>query len=244
MILATGLAALCLAALHLEVRLLAPALDAPRSPWLSAAGGAAAAYVFVHIFPGLCDGQEALRRTGWAFVAVLDRHVFLIALLGLLVFYGLERAALAARGGRQNPPVGAGSRGAGVFWLHLVSFGLYNFLIGYLLVNRVQPGPVSLVTYVAAMALHMAAGDYGLRRHFTDDYRRLGRKVLAGAILAGWAVGTALRVHEAVLAILFAFLAGGVIMNTMKDEIPLDGSGNFPAFALGATGYGVLLLLV
>jgi predicted membrane protein len=241
MIVLSALLAAGLALLHLYVRLLSPALDAPRSPWLSLAGGAATAYVFVHIFPSLCDGQDTLLRAGWAWVAALDRHVFLIALAGLLVFYALERAALGVRGGRDTPPVGPGQ---GVFWLHLTSFGLYNFLIGYLLVNRVTPGPASLVTYFLAMALHMAGNDYGLRRHFTDSYRHLGRLVLAGAVLAGWGFGVAFRVHDAVLAILFAFLAGGVIMNTMKDELPLDGSGNAPAFTLGAAGYAALLLLV
>ena len=48
----------------------------------------------------------------------------------------------------------------------------------------------------------------------------------------------------AVLALLFAFLAGGVVMNTMKDELPLDGSGNAPAFGLGAVAYAALLLAV
>jgi hypothetical protein len=59
-------------------------LSAPRSPWLSAAGGAAVAYVFVHVFPGLCAGQETVARAGWAWEGLLDRHVFLIALAGLL----------------------------------------------------------------------------------------------------------------------------------------------------------------
>lgn len=240
MALSAGLA-VCLALLHLYVRLLSPALDAPRSPWLSLAGGAATAYVFIHIFPSLCDGQDALLRAGWAWVSLLDRHVFCIALAGLLVFYALERAALGVRGGRTAPPVEAGH---GLFWLHLTSFGLYNFLIGYLLVNRATPGPANLITYFLAMALHMAGNDYGLRRHFTDSYRRLGRLVLAGAVLAGWGFGVIFRVHEAVLAILFAFLAGGVVMNTMKDELPLDGSGNAPAFTLGAAGYAALLLLL
>ena len=237
----SALLAVCLALLHLYVRLLSPALDAPRSPWRSLAGGAATASVFVHIFPSLCDGQEVLLRAGWAWVSALDRHVFLIALSGLLVFYALERAALSVRGGRRSPPVGPGN---GVFWLHLTSFGLYNFLIGYLLINRPAPGPANLLTYFLAMALHMAGNDFGLRRHFTDSYRHLGRLVLAGAVLAGWGFGFVFRVHEAVIAILFAFLAGGVVMNTMKDELPLDGSGNAPAFTLGAAGYAALLLLV
>jgi len=33
-------------------------------------------------------------------------------------------------------------------------------------------------------------------------------------------------------------------MNTMKDELPLDGSGNAPAFCLGAVAYAALLLAV
>ena len=107
-----------------------------------------------------------------------------------------------------------------------------------------MPGPRSLATYTVAMALHMAANDYGLRRHFVDSYRHLGRLVLAGAVLAGWGMGALFRVHEAMLAILFAFLAGGVVMNTMKDEIPLDGSGNFPAIAAGAVAYAALLLAI
>ena len=241
MILWTGLAALVLALTHFYVRLLCPALDAPRSPWLSLAGGAATAYVFVHVFPNLCAGQETVRRAGWTLLPALDHHVFLVALAGLLVFYGLERAAIFARGGRQGPPAGPQS---GVFWLHLASFGLYNFLIGYLLDNRVTPGPISLATYTAAMALHMAGNDHGLRRHFTARYHRLGRLVLAGAVVGGWGFGVLFRVHEALLAVLFAFLAGGVVMNTMKDEIPLDGSGNFPAFLLGAASYAALLLIV
>ena len=241
MIAVSFVAALGLALIHLYVRLLSPLLSAPRSPLLSAAGGAATAYVFVHVFPGLCAGQEAVARAGWAWVGLLDRHVFLLALAGLLVFYALERAALLARGGRDAPPL---KPSQGVFRLHLVSFALYNFLIGYLLVNRVVPGPVSLATYALAMALHMAGNDYGLRRHFTDDYRHLGRKVLAGAVLAGWGLGALVHVHEAVLALLFAFLAGGVVMNTMKDELPLDGSGNAPAFCLGAVVYAALLLVV
>ena len=67
---------------------------------------------------------------------------------------------------------------------------------------------------------------------------------LAGAVLAGWGLGALFQVHEAVLALLFAFLAGGVVMNTMKDELPLDGSGNAPAFGLGAVAYTALLLAV
>ena len=55
---------------------------------------------------------------------------------------------------------------------------------------------------------------------------------------------TLMNLSFGVLAILVAFLAGGVVMNTMKDELPLDGSGNAPAFGLGAVAYAALLLAI
>ena len=47
---------------------------------------------------------------------------------------------------------------------------------------------------------------------------------------------------EVLLAVLFAFLAGGVIMSFLKEELPEERESSFCAFALGATLYAVLLL--
>ena len=44
------------------------------------------------------------------------------------------------------------------------------------------------------------------------------------------------------LAVLFAFLAGGVILNVIKEELPEEQESLFWAFALGAALYTVLLL--
>lgn len=46
------------------------------------------------------------------------------------------------------------------------------------------------------------------------------------------------------LAILFAFLAGGVILNVIKEEVPAERESRFSAFALGAVGYAGVLLFV
>jgi hypothetical protein len=44
------------------------------------------------------------------------------------------------------------------------------------------------------------------------------------------------------IALLFAFLAGGVILNVLKEELPEERQSRFWAFALGAGIYTVLLL--
>ncbi len=161
--------------------------------------------------------------------------------MGLAAFYGLERAAKASRGERRRLR-GDDATGAGVFWLHTASFALYNALIGYLMLHREEPGLGGLILFAFAMGVHFVVNDYGLRHDHKGAYDRVGRWVLAAAVLAGWAVGLSFEVSKAALAVLFAFLAGGVIMNVLKEELPEEQESRFWAFALGAALYSVILL--
>ena len=56
-------------------------------------------------------------------------------------------------------------------------------------------------------------------------------------------VGLFFGVSEAAIAVLFGFLAGGVVMNVLKEELPEEREGRFWAFALGAAFYSVVLLV-
>src|SRR5829696_9068335 len=53
--------------------------------------------------------------------------------------------------------------------------------------------------------------DHGLREHHKDAYLRKGRWVLAAAVVLGWVVGLLTEIPEVAIAVLTAFLAGGVI---------------------------------
>ncbi len=127
----------------------------PRNIWLSIAGGISVAYVFIHLLPELAEGQETVTEAldqgeGLAF---LESHVYLVALVGLAVFYGLERLATSSR--RRNQEAGKeASTSEGVFWLHVSSFAVYNFLIGYLFLHRLATGLEDLLLFFVAMALH------------------------------------------------------------------------------------------
>jgi zinc transporter ZupT len=94
------------------------------------------------------------------------------------------------------------------------------------------------------MALHCFVDDHGLREHHGDAYHDDGRWLLAAAVFAGLAVGYVREVSELLLAVLFAFLAGGVILNVVKEELPSERQSRFWAFAVGAAGYAVLLLFL
>lgn len=232
--LALGLA-LSLATIHLFAGQLRSLDVIPRSAWLSAASGASVAYVFLHLLPELATGQETLAEA--APLAFVETHVWIVALVGLAVFYGLERAALTSR--EEDPD---DMTEPGVFWLHIASFGLYNALIGYLLLHREVMTTAALLLFASAMGLHFFVNDYGLRQHHKHRYHRTGRWVLAAAVLGGWALGAAVEIHEAFLVVLIAFLGGGVILNVLKEELPEERASRFWPFALGAAAYAALLL--
>lgn len=223
----------------------------PRSRWLSTAGGISVAYVFMHILPELADAQRHI-AAGSSALPWLERHAYLIALLGLAVFYGLDRMVKIAAGsassrrGRQSDSSrdedSETPTGMGVFWLHIGAFALYNALIGYLLVHREEADLHGLLFFAGAMALHFLVNDFGLRQDHRRTYARLGRWLLAGMIIVGWGIGLATTIHQAALGALFAFLAGGVILNVLKEELPEERQSRFLPFALGAAFYTALLL--
>ena len=242
LILFSGLLAAGLAVVHLFSGKLNFLDVMPRSRWISAASGISVAYVFVHLLPDLAEEQETIREavgTGFSF---LEYHVYLVALAGLATFYGLDRAAKSSRRRRQN----AGKEDlteAGVFWLHVASFSVYNALIGYLLLHRKTPGFQSLFLFAFALGLHFVVNDNGLRKEHKRLYDGVGRWILAAAIVVGWAIGLFSEISEAALAVLFTFLAGGIILNVLKEEIPEERESSFGVFALGATFCAAILLI-
>ena len=92
-------------------------------------GGVSVAYVFVHLLPDLSERQVELSQS--FAISFLEHHFYLLALVGLAVFYGLERVVSVS----QQTNIGD-HPDMGIYWLHIASFSLYNTLIGYLLFHR------------------------------------------------------------------------------------------------------------
>lgn len=236
------LAACALAAVHLLAGQLRGRDRIPRSRWLSFGGGVSVAYVFVHMLPELEEHQRAFESVG-LLAGFLDHHVYVVALSGFGTFYGLERLAQRAR----DDEAVAGVRtttSEPVFWIHVGSFALYNALVGYLLVHRLDPELSGVLLFTVAMALHFLVNDSGLRHHHSGSYHRIGRWLLAAGVLVGWGLGTTMELAEIALAVPVAFLGGGIVLNVIKEELPEERESRFLPFALGAAGYAALLLAI
>jgi hypothetical protein len=215
----------------------------PRSRFLSVAGGIAVAYVFLHLLPELGVFQDELQgelgQTVWRF---LEHHIYLIAMLGLVFFYGLEQMVKSSK--RRHEKSAKQNSRDGVFWIHIGSFTLYNALIGYLLVREEYESAWGMLFFFIAMGVHFITNDKGLRATHKEDYDKYGRWLLTLAILVGWGIGAAVEVNDLIISFLTALLAGGVILNVLKEELPEERESSFSAFCLGIVGYSILLLLL
>ncbi len=76
-----------------------------------------------------------------------------------------------------------------------------------------------------------------------EVYRHSSAHLLAAAVLVGWAIGIAAPLPVGVMVVLFGFIAGGVIINSTRGELPAEGEGRFWPFLAGAAGYALLLML-
>lgn len=245
------IAALVLAFVHLAAARARFLSRIPRSRWLSAGAGVSVAYVFVHLLPELAEGQASIvgeRGAGEAAAAepmlgFLEHHVYLVALIGLSLFYGVEKHSLTSRRNRRER-TGEDRTTSDAFWLSIASFAVYNAVIGYLLLREELAEPTELVLFTVALGVHFVVNDFGLREHHRDAYDRVGRWIIAGAVLLGWLVGVATEISERAIALVIAFIAGGVVLNVFKEELPGERLARFSPFLAGALAYTVLLQLL
>ena len=215
----------------------------PRTKFLSFSAGVSVAYVFVRLLPELNHYQEVLinelNNSSWRY---LEHHIYVIALAGLVLFYSLERLVKLSK---NNPHFKQSENASsGIFWLHIGSFFIYNAIIGYLLVQEEFNNVLGMLFYFIALGVHFLTNDWSLRKEHQHTYDQYGRVLLTVAILLGWLIGALTELNELLLSILQAFIAGGVILNVMKEELPQEQESSISSFLIGSFGYSLLLIFL
>lgn len=234
--------AVALAGLHLSAPRIRKWPVVPESATGSFAGGLAVTYVFLHLLPEIAEGNQTVGEALANVITptpLLDLAIFLVALIGFTVFYGLERLA-----DRHDDHADTRSP-AGVYALHLGSFAVYNFLITYTMALRLRTGVAFAVLFAVAMGLHFVLTDRGLEEHYPTRFNLRGRLVLASALLTGWVASALLAPSSTLLvALMTALLGGSILLNVFLHELPSNRTSSFGWFLVGLLLYAVLLGLV
>lgn len=187
----------------------------------SVGGGLVSGYVFLHLLPELDAGQE-----------VIGRSVYAIALLGFLVFDGIERHAWHRTRGRDPE-----ARRRASFPHRILLAGAYNFLILYSLPTEVFES--ALVAYLTGLTfvLHLVHVDDSLSDLDERSYDRWGRWVLVLGLAVGVALHALARPSERVVNVATALLSGSVLFTVFKEQLGEYEKTSYRMYLAGTLAY-------
>jgi hypothetical protein len=196
--------------------------------FLSLASGVSFGYVFVDLLPTLSDSQPVLKESFHGVMPFLDKHAYLIALIGMLFYYGLQGSS---KGSWQCK-----------FSISMAGYSLFNFFVGASLADPLDPSIQPIWLFTIAVGLHYFVHDHNLSQDHPESYEMQARWILVAALLLGWLTGYFIDIPETLIALVVAFVAGGMIMNAMRYELPAKEGDSYRYFILGALGYAFLLV--
>jgi hypothetical protein len=206
--------------------------------WISIAGGVSVSTIFIDLLPEISERQAGFSAGPHHGAALFpEQAIYLAAMLGFVLFYGLEYLVASSASAEGGP-----SRRLSSF--RITAFATYSSLIAYLLVHSVWTGGPSLALYAVAMAFHFLLVEHSFEGGGYGAYQSRGRWILALAVMAGWCAGMLTSIPEQWLARITGFICGGVIMNTLVVELPEGRGGRFWPFVLAAAAYSVVLIAI
>ncbi len=192
--------------------------------FLSFASGLSFAYVFIDLLPSLEKGEPALKRSLDPLLPYLDRHSYLIALIGILFYYGI-----------QSRPSTSTTQ-----WIKSSGYLLFNFLIGATLSDSSNPEIQPLALFTIAIGMH-----YFVRDHLAKVAKEQPLQwTLISSLFLGYFIGYLTELPDTALAVGISFVAGGILLNVFHYELPKQEKGGYLYFLLGSALYTILLLSV
>ena len=196
--------------------------------FLSFASGVSFGYVFVDLLPSLSEEQEVFSNHVDKMIPYLDRHAYLISLIGMLFFYAIQGSSKTQKDYK--------------FWVSMAGYALFNFFVGASLADPLDQTVQPVWLFTIAMGLHYFVHDHNLQEDHEDAYENSARWILVLALISGWLTGYFVAIPEMLIAIVVAFVSGGMIMNAMRYELPIRSQDSFRYFVLGSLGYSIILM--
>ena len=185
-------------------------------------GGLSVAYVFLHLIPSLDASHE-----------LVGARIYFVALLGFVVFYGLD---VFFQPPRHTHPT--------KYHTYLATFFLYDGLMVFTLGLDLPPTPILTAVFAISLATDVLSTDLELQRDYGARFVKSGRWVLIAGVACGYALSLVRRPHPLALDILTAVLAGFMIYHTSSGVFPVSTRSRFPAFLAGVLTFWIFHVLL
>ncbi|HIK08968.1 MAG TPA: hypothetical protein IGS52_01665 [Oscillatoriaceae cyanobacterium M33_DOE_052] len=200
----------------------------------SLGGGIAISYVFLHLLPELNHVHPDLEK--------INPY---ITLSGFMLFYGLDnladKLATPTKSNEWDFVKKKSQLAKYDFNLEIGFLFIYNALIVYTLPEQFRLGRVSVILYMLAMLLHVFSNDHLLEEHYLKPFKSWGCYVLGAAPIVGAIADLLIPSSSLISGILTALLAGFILLNVFKKELPDNAKSSFAWFSAGAIGFGIML---
>jgi hypothetical protein len=181
-------------------------------------GGLSVAYVFLHLIPSLDASHE-----------VVGPRIYFVALLGFVIFYGLDAFFQPPRHAHPTK-----------YHAYLWMFFLYDGLLVFTLGLELPPTPILTAVFAVSLALDVLNTDLELQEGYGARFVKSGRWILLVGVAGGYALSLVRHPHPLVVDILTAALAGVMIFHTSNGVFPVSKTKKFPAFLAGVLAFWLL----
>jgi hypothetical protein len=219
-----------------------------KSKVLSFFGGVTATYVFLDLLPSLEESSLYLQQLGnnVAVITLYEDAIFLVVLVGFLLFFVLEHVAIKSR--RKQYATSGGDlhrtqASKRVFLIHLLTVAFPDFVFSFIFIFEFDTGAVAALLFAVAVSMHLFISSETMLEHYKGLYVRFGRYVTAVVPLLGWAASVLWPETIAQAYILLAFISGVILYHAIRNELPTNfRRSSITFFLLGAGLYAALLI--
>ena len=206
--------------------------------FISFAGGVSVAYVFLDMLPNLVEYNKPIGKflinNQWL-TPFTELLIYIVSLIGFLIYYAIDVFAERYEIKTEDNRI--------VYGLHLIMFCFYNLLITYTMSLRALSGITVTALFTFAMALHFTLTDRKFYRLYPIKFNALGRFFLIISLLIGWLLSMLFDpINVLFVAFMIAFLAGSILLNVFREELPSRDTTSFSWFTIGVTLITVILL--
>ena len=234
--LAAGALALVLAAAHFFAYRVSRLSTRTQDVLASVGGGAAIAYIFVHLMPELAVGGRDLTELDIAQFTptpITEAGLFLTAMVGLVAFFVLDvRTEEGLASTRRS------------YRIHMLSFASISAIYAYTLPSTITTGWDYAILFTFVIGAHLLLADRALARAHPDQFAHETRWVGIAAVAIGFSASFLFPpANEYMLAIGTAFPGGVLLLTTFREELPSASRARVPWFLLGVSVMTVLLLI-
>ncbi|WP_299592915.1 hypothetical protein [uncultured Microbulbifer sp.] len=205
-------------------------------PILSVSAGIGVSYVFLALLPKLAEVQKSLQVDESTSLLPVNLHAYLGALAGFVTFLLIANRDMAegAKTAHERLTVSE--------VLILCVFGIYYAQVGFLLGEWPSNSWFGYLALVTAFSMHFVGINFHLWRRYPHRFPQLFRWVLSLCLFVGW-LGSVVA-EELAGAVKFStmFVAGGIIITAIREEIPPREDASVPAFLISVFAAAAFVL--